>query len=86
MCDDGQSVAATEACIGMSCNLKQMMTALNVTETMCQRPRRNKTYKTTVGASVTGGSAVLAVVLRIIDTWVDGHFGWHDACAVGAGI
>jgi hypothetical protein len=70
----------------MSCNIIQEMTARNVSDHMCQRPWRDKTYKVTIVAAVTGGSAALAVVLRMIDALIEGHFGWHDACALGAGI
>jgi hypothetical protein len=78
--------AATQACVGKLCTVKQTMTALNATNTVCQRPVRDRTHITTIVACITGGFAVLVVLLRTIDTMLDGNFGWDDACALGAGI
>jgi hypothetical protein len=86
ICTDIQLAVAIQACAGMSCSIKEILIAMNVTDTMCQRPRRDKSHQTTVGASLVGGLAVLAVVLRTIEARLGGHFGWHDACALGAGI
>lgn len=59
---------------------------MNVTAIMCQRPVRDRTRTTTVTASATGGIAILAVLLRTVDTLIDGHFGFSDACALFAGL
>lgn len=53
---------------------------------MCDWPVREKTYVTTVVASTTELLAVFAVLLRTIDALLFRQFGWHDACASGAGI
>ncbi|KAH8730153.1 hypothetical protein GQ44DRAFT_823495 [Phaeosphaeriaceae sp. PMI808] len=86
ICTDPRLAAAMQACVGVSCSVKQTLTALNVTDTMCQRPVRDRTHISTVVAGITGGSAVLAVILRTIDVLVDGQFGWDDACTLAAGI
>jgi len=53
---------------------------------MCDWPVREKTYVTTVVASTTGSLAVFAVLLRTFDALLYHQFGWHDACALGAGV
>jgi hypothetical protein len=60
--------------------------AQNATSLMCDWPVRGKTYVTTVVATTTGSLTVLAVLLRTVDAWMYDQFGWHDACALGAGI
>jgi hypothetical protein len=86
ICTDGPLNAAIQACVGQFCTLKQTLVALNVTETMCQRPVRDITWIPTVVASTTGGAALIAVVLRTASAYSDTHFGWDDGCVAVAGI
>ena len=53
---------------------------------MCEWPIRDRTYIPTVVASVTGGAALLAVILRTGAALYTHKFGYDDACALGAGI
>jgi hypothetical protein len=62
------------------------MISMNVTHTICQRPRRDNTFVATICAPLVGSLAVLAVVLRTVEACIGGRFGWHDACALGAGV
>lgn len=68
------------------CIVRLALTALNVTATMCQRPIRNGSIKPIIVGSVSGGLSIVAVLIRTVGTIFDGHFGWDDACALGAGI
>lgn len=70
----------------VACSIKEIVMAQNATSVMCGWPVRGQTYVTTVVASTTGSLTVLAALLRTVDAWMYGHFGWHDACALGAGI
>jgi hypothetical protein len=74
------------ACASGTCTIKQALTALNVTATMCQRPVRDLTRLPRVIASTHGGVAALAALLRTINTQGESQFGWDDACAPVAGI
>ncbi|KAI1548338.1 CFEM domain containing protein [Pyrenophora tritici-repentis] len=86
ICTDPNAALGMHHCADKTCTIRQALVALNVIATVCQRPIRNNTIKPIVIGSVSGGLSILAVLLRTVDTVVDGHFGWGDACALGAGI
>jgi hypothetical protein len=69
-----------------ACSVKKIVMAQNATAEMCDWPIRMKTYVTTVVVSTTGSLSILTFLLRTIDARLFGHFGWHDAYALGAGI
>jgi hypothetical protein len=53
---------------------------------MCKRPIHDKAHITTIVAWVTGGSAALAVLLRIIGNINEWPYRIARVCALGAGI
>jgi hypothetical protein len=73
-------------CVYVACTIKEIIMAQNQTSVLCDWPVRGRTYITTVVASTTGSLTVLAVLLRTVDALMYHHFGWHDACALVAGI
>jgi hypothetical protein len=73
-------------CVFVACSIKEIVKAQNATAEMCHWPVRGRTYVTTIVATTTGTLTVFAVLLRTVDAWLYRHFGWHDACALGAGI
>ncbi|KAF1839259.1 hypothetical protein BDW02DRAFT_594007 [Decorospora gaudefroyi] len=74
------------ACSGRTCTVKQALTALNITAIMCKRPVRDRSQDSIIISGVTGGITTLAFLLRTTDTLLDRRFGWHDVCALAAGI
>lgn len=60
--------------------------ALNVTNTMCERPIRDRTKISSVLCGITGSLAIIAVILRMINTWQCENFAMDDACALLAGL
>ncbi|KAH7085105.1 hypothetical protein BKA63DRAFT_499004 [Paraphoma chrysanthemicola] len=86
LCADDRLDEAMRACLARLCTLRETMSALNITTSRCQQPVRDRTHIPTIVASVTGGLAMLAVLIRTMIGLLDGQFGWHDACALGAGI
>jgi hypothetical protein len=62
-----------QVCIGRLCNIEQKMISMNVTDTTCDRPRRDNTFLTTICASFVGSLTVLAVVLPTVEAWIGNH-------------
>jgi hypothetical protein len=74
------------ACADRTCTIRQALTALNITATMCQRPVRNRSIQPMTIASVSGSIAAISVLLRTLDALVNGPFKWDDVCSLGAGL
>ncbi|EUC46825.1 hypothetical protein COCMIDRAFT_91831 [Bipolaris oryzae ATCC 44560] len=73
-------------CADRTCTIKQVLTALNITAIMCQRPVRNRSNQPLAVASVSGSIATISVMLRTLDAVLNRSFHWDDACSPGAGL
>jgi hypothetical protein len=76
---------AVTNCVYVTCSIKEIVKGQNATAELCDWLVREKRHVTVV-ASTTGSLAVFAVLLRTIDALLYGRFGWHDACALVAGV
>lgn len=54
-----------------SCTIKEALTAKNTTATLCGQPVRDDTVVTPVVTAVSGGLALIAVAMRIVDMLPD---------------
>ncbi|KAF1948860.1 hypothetical protein CC80DRAFT_485537 [Byssothecium circinans] len=84
ICTDAPLTAAIQTCVLQSCSVIEALAAQNATQTMCGAPVRDITHITPIISGVSGGAALIAVVIRI---WTSGvNFGADDGCIVAAMI
>lgn len=86
ICTDPALNLAIQGCVAQACTMKQTLVALNVTETTCLRPVRDNTHLVTIVAAVTGGAALVLVLLRLYTSIAGHQFGLDDTCAAAAGV
>ncbi|EUC34446.1 hypothetical protein COCCADRAFT_25423 [Bipolaris zeicola 26-R-13] len=85
-CTNQDVARSMHACADRTCTIKQALTALNITATVCQRPVRNRSIQPLTVASVSGSIATISVLLRTLDAVLNRSFRWDDACSLGAGL
>ncbi|PVI04707.1 hypothetical protein DM02DRAFT_555946 [Periconia macrospinosa] len=82
ICTDEPLNTAVQGCVLKSCTVIEALAAQNATQTLCGAPVRDITSITPVIAGVSGGLALMAVIIRV---WITGaNFGLDDGCVVAA--
>ncbi|KAK5163811.1 uncharacterized protein LTR77_010485 [Saxophila tyrrhenica] len=79
-CSNNTITAEVEACVAASCTIRESLTTKNTTETLCQRPIRDRTQTVSYTGAIGGVLAVLAYILRMISRtpWFGGSPGLDD--------
>ncbi|OAK98846.1 hypothetical protein IQ06DRAFT_337320 [Phaeosphaeriaceae sp. SRC1lsM3a] len=84
ICSDGPINAAIQTCVGGTCTVRQALTAVNVTSTMCNAPIRDQSNIIFVTGLVAGSVALVAVSVRTLVAFMRDSFGLDDAFAIAA--
>lgn len=84
ICSDKPLNAAIQGCVLSTCTVKEALTAQNATMTMCGQPVRDITHITPIVTGVSGGAALVGVIIRMINAR-DGY-AIDDYCAIAAYI
>ena len=66
ICTNPKLNAAIEACVGASCTIKEALTSVNITMTMCGAPVRDNTHVLPLISGISGLFALVAVIVRVI--------------------
>ncbi|KAF2790229.1 hypothetical protein K505DRAFT_377667 [Melanomma pulvis-pyrius CBS 109.77] len=82
ICTTQALMGAIQGCVLSSCTLKEALSAQNITQTMCGQPVRDITHITPIVSGVSGGAAIIAVVVRCFPT--GGAFALDDIFAIAA--
>ncbi|CAI6332381.1 unnamed protein product [Periconia digitata] len=82
ICADEALSATIQGCVLQRCTVINALAAQNATKTMCGAPVRDITSITPIISGVSGGLALIAVIIR---SWIAGsNFGFDDGCCVAA--
>ncbi|KAF2709866.1 hypothetical protein K504DRAFT_429933 [Pleomassaria siparia CBS 279.74] len=82
LCTTPVLLTTIQGCLLSSCTVKEMLAAQNITQTMCGAPVRDITHITPIVSGVSGGAAILVVLIRCFPT--GGAFTLDDMFAVAA--
>ncbi|PVH76144.1 hypothetical protein DL98DRAFT_465509 [Cadophora sp. DSE1049] len=78
VCSNVPLNAAISACVQSTCTIKQSLTTLNITHTLCEDPIRDKRNFYNILSNVFGVSSGVAVVLRFYSRWKSAQEFWYD--------
>ncbi|KAL2162551.1 hypothetical protein VTH06DRAFT_7465 [Thermothelomyces fergusii] len=83
ICADKELMDQVGTCVLGACNVFDGLVAKNVTATMCKEPVRNRSLVAPLGATITGGLALICVILRVYESGIrKKEFQWADLWAV----
>ncbi|CZT07021.1 related to integral membrane protein PTH11 [Rhynchosporium agropyri] len=86
MCMDQEMGESLEHCVKLNCTIREALTTKYVTESICNRPFRNRTNVISITAIVGVSLALLAVILRFVSRMKSrkpGMDDWTMAIAMG---
>ncbi|KAJ5496504.1 hypothetical protein N7463_008491 [Penicillium fimorum] len=86
ICADETLMANVEVCSLGACTVVEGLQTQNATATLCHWPVRDKSLVTPIATAVTGGLALLCIIIRVGDCIVKTEFKLADLCAVLAFI
>jgi hypothetical protein len=75
---------AIQGCVMGSCTLKEALSAVNTTNTMCDIPIKDRSSKLIIVNAVFGTLALIALGIRMMVSLKQHIFGYDDFCAVVA--
>ncbi|KAG8170266.1 hypothetical protein KVR01_001011 [Diaporthe batatas] len=85
ICSDVTLNGQVQNCTLAACTTREALTALNVTKTFCGEPVRDLTAISPVVTAVSGTLAIVAVVMRLVDSFNRGHLlNWSNFSIVVA--
>ncbi|KAK0107936.1 hypothetical protein ONS96_003722 [Cadophora gregata f. sp. sojae] len=70
--------AAVSVCVQSTCSVKQSLTTLNITHTICEDPIRDGRNSFDILSNVFGVTTGVAVVLRFYSRWKSAQEFWYD--------
>ncbi|KAJ8107711.1 hypothetical protein OPT61_g8678 [Boeremia exigua] len=84
-CGTNAVSSAIQGCVLQTCAIKNWLTTMNATDTVCDRPVRNGGHVLVICAAVLGSLAFLALLIRIFVAVRQHSFGYDDLFACLAG-
>jgi len=84
VCSNVPLNAAISACVQSTCTIKQSLTTLNITHTLCEDPIRDKRTFYNILSNVFGVTSGVAVVLRFYSRWTSAQEFWYDDYSIVA--
>ncbi|KAF2710605.1 hypothetical protein K504DRAFT_533530 [Pleomassaria siparia CBS 279.74] len=81
VCGSTSINAAIQGCVRLTCTVKESLSAVNTTSTLCGAPVRDRSSIMILVASISGGFALLSLIIRLVVAITGSSFGWDDACA-----